>query len=162
MFSCTAKGSLFWRKDFSPLKADMSMYFHAFPFPFSSHVDSDNTQLFPGKQPPPWVPFAVVRAMLTEETHLPFIVKKNINSPLCHSDKSLFADRKTHTCRVQIYHSSCQRNLFSCNMNRRWVGGLLQWDPFLPRRPAGCAETPSKTGHAVHIMEPQSHNKCFI
>lgn len=50
----------------------------------SSNVDSDGGGgLFP--RSPQQAPFAPTRAVLTEKTHLPCIVKNFINSNLCHS-----------------------------------------------------------------------------
>lgn len=69
---------------------------------------------------PQQAPFAPAHTVLTEKTHLPCIVKNFINSNLCHS--GLCTERK-HLGLVQIYHSSCQKNLFSCNMNRPRVCG---------------------------------------
>lgn len=84
----------------------------------SSNVDSDGGPYSP--EAPQQGPFAPARTVLTEKTHLPCIVKTFINSNLCHS--GLCAERK-HLGLVQIYHSSCQKNLFSCNMNRPRVCG---------------------------------------
>lgn len=43
-------------------------------------------------------------------------------------------------------------------MQYEWAPGPWRErrDLFLPGRRAGCSETPSKTGHAVHISKPQS------
>lgn len=64
---------------------------HVFPhiehLTLSLYVDSD-TDLIPQKPPPQQAPFATARAVLTEKTHLPCIVKNFINSNLCHSDEA--------------------------------------------------------------------------
>ena len=69
--------------------------------------------------------------------------------------------KNTHPSRVQIYHSSCQKNLFSCNINRLWVGSSEAWDLFLSREMTVFGST-SKTGHAVHIMKPQSQTNVLF
>ena len=75
--------------------------------------------------------------------------------------QSLCRKRK-HLGLVQIYHSSCQKNLFSCNINRAPSLRVERWDLFLRGRLTGCLETPSKTGHAVHIMKPQSQTNVLF
>lgn len=47
---------------------------------------TETAPLFPGIPHP--APFAPARAMLTEKTHLPCIVKNFINSNLCHSGEA--------------------------------------------------------------------------
>lgn len=108
---------------------------------------------------PQQAPFAPARTVLTEKTHLPCIVENFINSNLCHSDEAntrenIWALYKSIT---QVVRKICSHAIW---IGRESAGKGM--DLFLRGWRAGCSETPSKTGHAVHITKPQSQTNVLF
>jgi len=58
--------------------------------------------------------------------------------PICVTLTGLFW--RKHPGLVQIYHSSCQKNLFSCNMDRLYAGRDREREKAGERRDL-CSET---------------------
>lgn len=103
---------------------------------------------------------STICTVLTEETHLPCIVKNFINGNLCQSDEAS-AQRENIWA---LYKSITQVVKKICS-HAIWIGcgsAGKGMDLFLRGWRAGCSETPSKTGHAVHITKPQSQTNVLF